>query len=69
VQAVTQGIEQARNQGRDVVILDTAGRLHIDEELMDELAAVRKAARPTNVLLVVDAMTGQEAVSVAEAFQ
>src|SRR4051812_42387198 len=49
VQAVTEGIEQARHQGKDVVILDTAGRLHIDEELMDELAAVRKAARPTNV--------------------
>src|SRR6187401_2895534 len=54
VRAVTEGIEQSRKQGRDVVILDTAGRLHIDEELMDELAAVRKAARPTNVLLVVD---------------
>src|SRR5205823_9928030 len=62
------GIEQARKQGKDVVILDTAGRLHIDEELMEELAAVRKAAKPTNVLLVLDAMTGQEAVSVAEAF-
>jgi len=69
VKAVTEGIEQARTQGRDVVILDTAGRLHIDEPLMDELAAVRKAAKPTNVLLVLDAMTGQEAVSVAEAFQ
>jgi signal recognition particle subunit SRP54 len=69
VQAVTEGIEQARAQGRDVVILDTAGRLHIDEPLMEELAAVGKAARPTNVLLVLDAMTGQEAVSVAQAFQ
>jgi signal recognition particle subunit SRP54 len=69
VQAVTEGIEQARSQGRDVVILDTAGRLHIDEPLMEELAAVGKAARPTNVLLVLDAMTGQEAVSVAQAFQ
>ena len=68
VKAVTEGIDQARKQGKDVVILDTAGRLHIDEELMDELAAVRKAAKPTNVLLVLDAMTGQEAVSVAEAF-
>jgi signal recognition particle subunit SRP54 len=68
VKAATTGIEQARSQGRDVVILDTAGRLHIDEPLMEELAAVRKAAKPTNVLLVLDAMTGQEAVSVAEAF-
>jgi signal recognition particle subunit SRP54 len=69
VRAVTSGIDQARSQGRDVVILDTAGRLHIDEALMEELAAVRKASKPTNVLLVLDAMTGQEAVSVAGAFQ
>ena len=62
------GLEQAQAQGRDVVILDTAGRLHIDEELMDELAAIRKATKPHNVLLVLDAMTGQDAVSVAEAF-
>jgi signal recognition particle subunit SRP54 len=68
VRAVTEGIDQSRAQGRDVVILDTAGRLHVDEELMTELAEVRKAAKPTNVLLVLDAMTGQEAVSVAEAF-
>jgi signal recognition particle subunit SRP54 len=69
VAAVTTGIEQARSQGKDVVILDTAGRLHVDEALMEELASVRKASKPTNVLLVLDAMTGQEAVSVAEAFQ
>jgi signal recognition particle subunit SRP54 len=69
VAAVTSGIEQARSQGKDVVILDTAGRLHVDQALMEELAAVRNAAKPTNVLLVLDAMTGQEAVSVAEAFQ
>src|ERR671911_2977529 len=68
VKAVTQGIQRAKDQGADVVILDTAGRLHVDEELMDELARVRDAARPTNVLLVLDAMTGQEAVSVAESF-
>ena len=68
VRAVTEGIDQSRAQGKDVVILDTAGRLHVDEELMTELAEVRKAAKPTNVLLVLDAMTGQEAVSVAEAF-
>jgi signal recognition particle subunit SRP54 len=69
VEAVTTGIDQARSQGKDVVILDTAGRLHVDEALMEELAAVRDASKPTNVLLVLDAMTGQEAVSVAEAFQ
>jgi signal recognition particle subunit SRP54 len=69
VKAVTGGIQRAKDQGADVVILDTAGRLHVDEELMDELARVRDAAKPTNVLLVLDAMTGQEAVSVAEAFQ
>jgi signal recognition particle subunit SRP54 len=62
------GLEQAQAQGRDVLIVDTAGRLHIDEELMDELAAVQKATKPHNVLLVLDAMTGQDAVSVAEAF-
>jgi len=69
VKAVTEGIQRAKDQGADVVILDTAGRLHVDEELMDELARIRDAAKPTNVLLVLDAMTGQEAVSVAEAFQ
>jgi signal recognition particle subunit SRP54 len=69
VKAVTEGIQRAKDKGADVVILDTAGRLHVDEELMDELARVRDAAKPTNVLLVLDAMTGQEAVSVAEAFQ
>jgi signal recognition particle subunit SRP54 len=68
VKAVHQGIERARDDGRDVVILDTAGRLHVDEPLMEELAAVRKEAKPTNVLLVLDAMTGQEAVNVAQAF-
>ncbi|HZT53156.1 MAG TPA: AAA family ATPase, partial [Gaiellaceae bacterium] len=69
VRAVHDGIERARADGRDVVVLDTAGRLHVDEALMDELAAVRKEAKPTNVLLVLDAMTGQEAVRVARAFQ
>ena len=69
VAAVTQGLERARAEELDTVILDTAGRLHVDDELMDELAAVRKEARPTNVLLVLDAMTGQEAVAVAQAFQ
>jgi signal recognition particle subunit SRP54 len=69
VAAARRGLEQARSDGRDVVILDTAGRLHVDEELMDELQRVREATKPTNVLLVVDAMTGQEAVNVALAFQ
>ncbi|HEU4941839.1 MAG TPA: signal recognition particle protein [Gaiellaceae bacterium] len=69
VQAAKDGLEQARAQGRDVVIVDTAGRLQIDEELMQELGRIRDATKPTNVLLVLDAMTGQEAVSVAEAFQ
>jgi signal recognition particle subunit SRP54 len=68
VAAARQGLESASEQQLDTVILDTAGRLHVDEALMDELAAVRDATRPTNVLLVVDAMTGQDAVRVAEAF-
>jgi signal recognition particle subunit SRP54 len=69
VKAVRDGIARATADGRDVVVLDTAGRLHIDEPLMEELAAVRREAKPTNVLLVLDAMTGQEAVNVAQAFQ
>jgi len=68
VEVVKYGLQAAQSSGQDVVILDTAGRLHIDEGLMDELARVRDAAKPTNVLLVVDSMTGQEAVNVAEAF-
>jgi signal recognition particle subunit SRP54 len=66
VKAAREGVAAAEG---DVVIVDTAGRLHVDEALMAELAAVRDATRPTNVLLVLDAMTGQEAVSVAQAFQ
>jgi signal recognition particle subunit SRP54 len=69
VLVVRKGLQRAQAGGRDVVILDTAGRLHVDEPLMEELAAVRKEAKPTNVLLVLDAMTGQEAVAVAQAFQ
>jgi len=68
VAAARKGVQRASDGSRDVVVIDTAGRLHIDEELMEELAAIRKAVTPTNVLLVLDAMTGQEAVSVAEAF-
>ncbi|MGI8945662.1 MAG: signal recognition particle protein [Thermoleophilaceae bacterium] len=59
---------QAKADRRDVLILDTAGRLHVDAELMEELGQVRKRTKPHNVLLVVDAMTGQDAVNVAEAF-
>src|SRR5262249_11410249 len=69
VAVATAGVQRARDEGRDVVIVDTAGRLHVDEALMDELVAVRNAVKPTNVLLVLDSMTGQEAVAVAEAFQ
>jgi signal recognition particle subunit SRP54 len=69
VEAAKVGIQQASAQGRDVVIVDTAGRLQIDEDLMAELGRIKDAIKPTNVLLVLDAMTGQEAVSVAEAFQ
>jgi len=68
VEVVKYGLQAAQSGGHDVVILDTAGRLHVDEGLMDELARVRDAARPTNVLLVVDSMTGQEAVNVAQSF-
>src|ERR687887_10265 len=66
VTVVRNGIEQL---DADTVILDTAGRLHVDEELMQELERVRDEAKPANVLLVLDAMTGQEAVNVALAFQ
>jgi signal recognition particle subunit SRP54 len=68
VAVAAAGVETARTQGRDVVILDTAGRLHVDDDLMDELARIRKRTNPMNVLLVLDAMTGQDAVAVAEAF-
>jgi signal recognition particle subunit SRP54 len=69
VTVVRNGIRALAEGGADTVILDTAGRLHVDEELMQELEHVRDASRPTNVLLVLDAMTGQEAVNVAQAFQ
>jgi signal recognition particle subunit SRP54 len=69
VAAASRGLDEARRDGCDVVILDTAGRLHVDEDLMDELQHVRDATKPTNVLLVLDSMTGQEAVNVAVAFQ
>jgi signal recognition particle subunit SRP54 len=68
VEATRSGIDRAKADGLDTVIVDTAGRLQIDEELMDELVRVRDAAKPLNILLVLDAMTGQEAVNVAQAF-
>jgi signal recognition particle subunit SRP54 len=68
VDIARQGVEAARRQVRDVVIIDTAGRLSIDEALMAEIAAVNAAVKPIETLLVVDAMTGQEAVGVAQAF-
>lgn len=61
-------IEHARSTNRDVVILDTAGRLHINEQLMEELSNIKTALNPDEILLVVDAMTGQDAVNVAESF-
>ena len=61
-------VDQARGDGRDVLIVDTSGRLHVDAELMKELAQIKKRTKPHNVLLVVDAMTGQDAVNVAQQF-
>jgi signal recognition particle subunit SRP54 len=61
-------LERARSEGKDVLIVDTSGRLHVDEQLMAELVRMRTAVKPHSVLLVVDAMTGQDAVNVAERF-
>ncbi|HWJ51605.1 MAG TPA: signal recognition particle protein [Solirubrobacteraceae bacterium] len=61
-------LERAKTEGKDVLIVDTSGRLHVDEQLMAELVRIRDAVKPHNVLLVVDAMTGQDAVNVAESF-
>jgi signal recognition particle subunit SRP54 len=60
--------DRAISEGKDVLIVDTSGRLHVDEELMKELADIKKAVRPNDILLVVDSMTGQDAVNVAEQF-
>ncbi len=68
VKTAQQAVEHARKQGYDTVIIDTAGRLHINQELMDELKNIKAKASPTEILLVVDAMTGQDAVTVAESF-
>ncbi|MEK7817014.1 MAG: signal recognition particle protein, partial [Actinomycetota bacterium] len=64
-----QGLKEAASSGYDTVIIDTAGRLHIDEGLMEELAQMRNEVKPHNVLLVLDSMAGQDAVNVAEQFQ
>ena len=61
-------VEHARRHGNDMVFLDTAGRLHVDEQLMDELRTIKAAVNPTEILLVVDAMIGQDAVTAAKAF-
>lgn len=68
VDIARRAMQAARLGGFDVVMLDTAGRLHVDEALMDEVAAVKQAAAPVETLLVADAMTGQDAVTVADAF-
>lgn len=64
----TSARKEAEKKGRDVLIVDTAGRLQIDEELMEELARIKKAIKPHEILLVVDALTGQDAVNAAEGF-
>ena len=68
VHIAEEAIRYAKDHGHDMVFLDTAGRLHIDEKLMDELKAVKAAVHPNEILLVVDAMTGQDAVNAASAF-
>ncbi|MBQ8313168.1 MAG: signal recognition particle protein [Oscillospiraceae bacterium] len=68
VKTAKEAVEYARYYQRDVLIIDTAGRLHIDTELMDELARIKDTVKPQEILLVVDAMTGQDAVNVAQSF-
>src|SRR5690606_22629357 len=68
VEIAKQAIEKAKEEHHDYVLIDTAGRLHIDEELMDELKQVKEVANPDEIFLVVDAMTGQDAVNVAQSF-
>ena len=68
VEIAKAGIEHAKKNGHDMVFIDTAGRLHIDEELMGELVKIKEAVTPTEILLTVDAMTGQDAVNVAKSF-
>ena len=68
IRICADAIKNANSEGRDVVILDTAGRLHIDEQLMKELEEIKKEAKPKEILLVADAMTGQDAVNIAKSF-
>jgi len=68
VDICNRAVEQAERSGYDIVLLDTAGRLHVDEELMEELRVIKREVRPKQILLVADAMTGQDAVNVAEKF-
>ncbi len=68
INTVKEGLSYAKEQGYDTVLIDTAGRLHIDEELMQELSAIKKIAKADNILLTVDAMTGQDIVQVAKSF-
>ncbi len=68
VKTAKQALDHAKKQGYDVVIIDTAGRLHINAELMEELKEIKKEVKPTEILLVVDAMTGQDAVTISESF-
>ena len=68
VEIASWALERAKTDGKDVLIVDTAGRLHVDSDLMAELVAIRDATSPQQILLVVDAMTGQDAVNVAEQF-
>ena len=62
------GIEHAKKHGNDIVFIDTAGRLHVDEELMEQLKVMKAAIDPTEILLIVDAMIGQDAVNAAKTF-
>lgn len=68
VKIAKDALDEAKRQGADVLIIDTAGRLHIDEQLMEELQKIKEEVRPDEILLVVDSMTGQDAVNVAETF-
>ncbi|MEA5015129.1 MAG: signal recognition particle protein [Candidatus Limiplasma sp.] len=68
VKTALEAVAHARDYNRDVLIIDTAGRLHIDEELMEELRRIKAAVKPQEILFVVDAMTGQDAVNVAQTF-
>jgi signal recognition particle subunit SRP54 len=68
VEIAEWALARAKQEGKDVLIVDTSGRLHVDERLMDELVRMRKAVKPMDILLVIDAMTGQDAAGVAESF-